>query len=195
MRFALHWLALSWLLVGAPSARAQEPGARKSAPPPAYAVSARMGGGVGLGRPALSGRVGVSGEYWFSRTMGVGMTAALLRQSAIFGDESASEGVGVLAALRSADNGHHFYFGLGLGYARVKHTDSALCLGEPAMCGDRVLHYNGLYVSSALGWLAHMSDGALEIGPMLRLDLLVDPQARVTADYAVSFGGELGFAL
>jgi hypothetical protein len=188
---AIRGFSLSALLVSASVARA-EPAPAVSSGADAYRLSARLGGGVGLGRPGISGRVGVSGEYWFSQAMGVGVTASLLRQSQLFGDESASEGAGVLGALRGAAHGHYAYFSLGLGYARVRHKEgSGLCLGDK--CEVRTTRYGGFHVSSAMGWLAHPSGGAVELGPMLRFDLLVDPRARVTADYAFILGFELGF--
>jgi hypothetical protein len=205
MRNAIRGLTLGVLVVSAATARAEPapvPTARREQPPSAakngvddYRLSARLGGSVGLGRPTIGGRVGVSGEYWFSEAIGMGLTASLLRQTEIFGDKSASQGVGVHGTLRGAGHGHYAYFSLGLGYARVRHEEGhGLCLGDEASCAVRATRYGGFHVTSAMGWLAHPFGDQVELGPMLRFDLLVDPQARVKADYAFTVGMELGLA-
>ena len=190
MRLALLWLGSLLLLGQVHEVAAQQPA-------PAYSVSARIGGALGIARKGLGFRGGLSGEYWFSPAMGVGLTAALLQHTEIIGDESNARALGLLAALRGADHGHYAYFGLGVGYARVKHEESpGLCLGDNGTCADyRVLRYHGVYVSAALGWLLHPRGASFEIGPILRFDMVADPHARVPADFAVSLGGELGFAL
>lgn len=193
MLSVLRGLLAVALVTAAATARADGPPTAAARGVQDYWLSARIGGGVGLGHPGLSARVGVSGEYWFSPVLGMGLTASLLRQTEIFGDDSASEGVGVLGALRSAAHGHYFYSSLGLGYAHVKHTDDGgLCLNGPAGCPYRELRYDGFLLSAALGWLAHPFGGPAEVGPMLRIDLMFDPRGRVTADYAFTVGVELG---
>lgn len=192
MSDALRWLGLLLMLASASVARAEDGAPPKPAAPP-YWLSARIGASIGFSRALVGTRAGVSGEYWFSQAMGVGLFGALVAEDGLVGNADA-RGVGLSAAFRSADHGHYFYFGIGAGYARVKHVDSpAFCFEDN--CVVHKLRYHGVQVSSVFGWLAHPRGSHGEIGPVVRFDVLADPKARVLADFSVTFGAELGFVL
>jgi hypothetical protein len=167
------------------------------AAPPSYQLSIDPSLGVGGGSPGFGGRLGVSGEYWLSSIAGIGLESALFGQAAIFGDESSAGTIALVGALRTAPRHGYGIFTVGAGYARAKHIDKGgLCIDLFGNCPKpRTRSYDGYTIGIALGWLAHPGDSWFEIGPVGRVDIVVDPHGRSPADYLITLNLALGYAL
>lgn len=194
--------ACGLLLTASTSARAQigHADAEHIDSPPSYRFSLRPTIGLGLGSVGAGARVGFGGEYWLSKLAGIGLEASLLGQAAVGlrGENSSATTVALVAAVRDAPRGGHGIFTGALGYARVEHTHGGGFCGNfgGGSCPEATTHrYDGFTIGAAVGWLAHPGDSGFEIGPIFRVDVLLDPSRRSPGPFLLTANLALGYAL
>ena len=189
------WLAASALLLMTELCASRAAAGSDVAEEGRYFLSLRPSIGLGAGDIGFGGRVGAAGEYWFSNTFGAGLAGAAFGQGQIFGPDSSAWAIAPLVAFRDASRGEYFFGEIGAGYARANlRQSSGLCLGLFSECPPQTrIHYSGYMFDIAAGWVAHPG-GVLEIGPVARIDVVVDPSGRADNDFIATLNLELGVA-
>jgi hypothetical protein len=154
--------------------------------------------------PALAARLGIDGEYWLTRHIGVGAQAAWSGASMPAGDAGSSgatyvsadaRSVGAVILLRGGDARVFPVIGLGAGYAwatsEVNHYCGLEYVGTPFAGGctayDSLRSDSGPYGSLIAKWLCHtgMHGAGFAVAPVARLDLF--------GGWSVTGGVEIGF--
>jgi hypothetical protein len=146
---------------------------RLEKPLPPYLFSVRGTSGLGGGEAGLGARFGLAAELWEGDWWGLGLEGAGLAQGELFGSSDSALLLAPMVALRSRPRGGYFVGALGVGLARVVHTESAgLCIDfEGRGCPrDQVRRYGAYALQAAFGWLGHPFGSSFELGPVMRLD-------------------------
>jgi hypothetical protein len=167
-----------------------------------YVFSGRASAGPGWGSLGIGMRVGVEGEYWLARSLGLGLDGSLLGQTTWSVLGPTTDATAFLLApkltLRSAPAGGYLFASLCGGYAIVERAwHPGLCInlagggcGTPTSTGL----LGGFAATGSVGWLAHHRASGLEIGPLLRADVVGSADGSQPIDTLVTLNLAVGFA-
>jgi len=166
-----------------------------------YVLSGRASAGPGWGSLGVGMRVGVEGEYWLARSLGLGLDGALLAQTTWSPPGPSTDATAFLLApkltLRSAPASGYLFASLGGGYAMVERAwRPGLCInltGGSCTSSSTGLHA-GFAATGSVGWLVHHRASGLEVGPLLRADVVGFADGSQPIDTLVTLNLAVGFA-